>query len=164
MVLGNFSLCKVGIHTHALAKHVGIGSGVVQQQVEHDDIGSHLHKVTGAKVVEGLVGRFLHVGHSLLKLVGHSLGTCLYALQFLAHFGLLKLTHLCQVRAIGHIAYGCHHLQLRGALVDRGDAGIAVVALNGILHHKARTAVNLNGVVGVLVAVLRVHALGQRGE
>jgi hypothetical protein len=47
---------------------------------------------------------------------------------------------------------GPDDLDLGGALVDVGDAGVAVEALHRILAHETVAAVNLDGVVGDAVA------------
>ena len=69
-----------------------------------------------------------------------------------------------EVRAGGDVADGGHDLQLRGALVDVRDAGVAVEAFAGVVLHEARSAVHLDGVVRVAVGELRRHALAHRGE
>ena len=120
--------------------------------------------MAGADVVEGSIASFLHACRGFLQFVGHSLGACHERFHGFAHLSLFKFAGLCEVRTVGDIADGGNHLQLRRTLVDRGDAGIAVVALDGVVHHKARTAVNLDGVVSVLVAIFRVHALGEWRE
>ena len=71
---------------------------------------------------------------------------------------------LLEERALRHGVDRRNDLQLRGALVDVHDAGVAVEALARIVLHEARAAVDLNGVVGQLVGILRREELDQRGE
>ncbi len=75
VVAGNLSLGMVGIDPYALAEEFGVGRGVVEQEVEHDDVGCHLYQMAGAKVVVGGVGGFLHPCNGFLELVGHEVGT-----------------------------------------------------------------------------------------
>ena len=50
---------------------------------------------------------------------------------------------------------GRHDLQLAGAFIDGGDAGVAQVAFDGIVLHVARAAENLDGVVGHFARTFR---------
>ena len=68
------------------------------------------------------------------------------------------------IKTIGHITDGCHGLQLSCTLVDACNACVAINTLASIFQHETTTTVNLNTVVGVLVGILGVHALGQRCE
>ena len=71
---------------------------------------------------------------------------------------------LLQERALRHGVDRRNDLQLRGSLVDVHNACVAVQPLAGIVLHKTRSAVDLDGVVGQLVGVLRREELHQRRE
>ena len=63
-----------------------------------------------------------------------------------------------------HAAEGGHDLELRRALVDVGDAGVARVPLDGEVAHVPRAAVDLQRFVGHAVGHLRRAGFGERRE
>ena len=92
---------------------------------------------------------------------GHAL---LQRLEALGDLTLQHLLHDVEVGAIGDVADGSHYLQLGRTLIDREDTRVAEEALRLILHDEARTTVDGDGVVSILVGPLGVGALGQRRE
>ena len=64
----------------------------------------------------------------------------------------------------GNAAHRRHHLQLAGALVDGGDAGVAEVALGRVVLHVARAAQHLDRVVGHADAHFRAIILAHGRE
>ena len=109
-----------------------------------------------------LVATLFHVVHALFVKFHQLSHTLFERLQVIGHLLFEHLFHDAEVSSVGDIANGGHHLQLRCTLVDREDARIAIEALTLILHDEARTAMNLYGVISVLVGVFRVHTLCQR--
>ena len=85
-------------------------------------------------------------------------------LHGLVVFGGSVTLDLLHEGALGHGVDRRHDLQLRGTLVDIHDTCVAVEALAGIVLHEARAAVDLDGVVGLLVGVLRREELDERRE
>ena len=55
-------------------------------------------------------------------------------------------------------------MQLRCSLINRSDTRITSITLDGIVHHEARSAVNLERIIGILVAILRIHPLCQGSQ
>ena len=124
----------------------------------------HLDETTGVEGdVLGILDS-LHLGEGFLVEGGHGLEFGLHGSNGLAVLASGVLLDLVEVSARGDVADGGNHLQLGRTLIDAGDAGVTVDALTGVVTHEAATAVNLHAVVGVLVAELARHALGQRRE
>ena len=48
-----------------------------------------------------------------------------------------KVFYNLRVEAVGDVADGSHCLEVRRALVDGGDAGVAIDTLAGIFEHEA---------------------------
>ena len=141
----------------------GMG-GVVEDEQRHHDVASHVVKTTGQEVLNLLVVGALDVVDALLVEFHERAHSVLQGLQVLGDFVLEHFLHDGEVGAVGDVTDGSHHLQLRRAFVDGEDTGVAVEALALVLHDEARTTVDADGIVGVLVGVLGVHALGQRRE
>ena len=111
-----------------------------------------------------LVLTLLNVFESLLVELDHLFYTSLKRLQFLGNLLLKHLLDDAEVSAVRDVADSSHYLKLCCTLVDREDTCIAIQTLALVLHNEARTTVYLDGIVGVLVGILRVHTLCQRSE
>ena len=128
----------------------------------HHAVGGEFVEVATAEVGELVVVRGLHSFDGFVELRVHGLSAGLEALVFGGHFARFQVLEHLAVGAGGDVREGGNRLQLRRAFVNGGDACVAVEALAGVFEHVARTAVNLDAVVGVQVGVFGVHALGQR--
>ena len=130
--------------------------------MRHHAVGSHLVETACGEVEQFLILGFLHGIGASFQFVGHFL----YAVHQRLHgFAARDLFVLAQDRSISTVCYvadGSNRLQLGSTFVDAGDTCVAVDALASIFHHEARTTVNLNTVVSVLVGIFRVHTFGQR--
>ena len=148
----------------ALEEQLRRAACVVDDEQRHEDVARHVVEAAGKEVVYVLAAGLFHVVYGLLVQLHHLAGAYLQPAHILGHLVLQHLLHHREVSAVGDVAYCGHHLQLRRALVDGEYARVAVEPLALVLHDEARAAVNLYGVVGVLVGVLGVHALGNGRE
>ena len=158
-MLGDFSFSKVQVHLHAIAEEFRSLCGVAEQQLAHDAVCSEFVQVTAAKVGEFVVFNGLHVFDSFVVLFVHSLGAGLEAFVFRANIHSFEFFEHEAVAAGGDVRKCCNRLELRRTFVNGGDTSVAVEALASVFKHVARTAVNLDTVVAVLVCVFGVHAL-----
>src|SRR5574344_1490867 len=142
-----------------LLEQLGSACGVLKQQNRHDDVGSHLVETACEEILKILVALLLDVVERILILLDELGDARTHRGCTLADRTLHHLVHDREIGAVGDVADGSYHLQLGCSLVDREDARVAIEALALILHDEARTAVNLYGVVGVLVGILGVHTL-----
>ena len=85
-------------------------------------------------------------------------------MQVGAHLILQHLLDDAQISTVGDVADGCYNLELGSTFVDGEDTCITEQALTLVLHNEARTSVYRDGIVSILVGILRVHTLGQRRE
>ena len=147
--LRDLRLCKLAEH----ARRSGILlrlTGLTGQQVGDDDVSGGLHQAAGMEILESadLLVAGLDPGLHLRELDGQLLE--------LRHHGTHRLRvafsgiapDLLQERALRHGVDRRNDLQLRGSLVDVHNACVAVQPLAGIVLHKTRSAVDLDGVVG----------------
>ena len=145
-------------HAHedvdALLKLLGAVGGVAQQKQREDDVARHVVETAAKEVVLVLVGVSLHLLHSLSVEVD-AFGNAVLQ-RFEALCGLIgqQLLHDVEVGAVGDVADGSDHLQLRRTLVDGEDTGIAQQTLCLVLHNEAGAAMHAHAVVGVLVGKL----------
>jgi len=162
VVLRDFGFGEVQVHLHALVEQFRRLGGIAEEQLGHHAVGGHFVQVAAAEVGEFVVVCRLHEFHSFVVLGVHGLCAGLECFVFRAHIlGFEFFEHLA-VGAGGHVREGRNRLQLRRTFVNGGDTSIAVEALASVFKHVARTAVNLDTVVAVLVCVFGVHALGER--
>ncbi len=161
-MLGDFGFGEVQVHLHALVEQFRRLGGVAEEQLAHHAVGGHFVQVAAAEVGELVVVRGLHDFDCLVELRVHGLRAGLEALVFGSHFACFQFLEHLAVGAGGDVREGCNRLQLRRTFVNRSDTGVAVQALASVFEHVARTAVNLDTVVAVLVGVFGVHALGKR--
>ncbi len=161
-MLGDFGFGEVQIHLHALFEQFRCLGGVAEHELAHHAVGGEFVQMTAAEVGELVVVRGLHSFDSFVELRVHGLRAGLEALVFGGHFARFQFLEHLTVGAGGDVREGGNRLQLRRAFVNGGDACVAVEALASVFEHVARTAVNLDAVVGVQVGVFGVHALGQR--
>ena len=161
-MLRDFGFGEVQVHLHALVEQFRRLGGIAEEQLAHHAVGGHFVQVTAAEVGEFVVVCRLHEFHSFVVLGVHGLCAGLEAPVFGGHFARFQFLEHLAVGAGGDVREGGNRLQLRRAFVNRSDTGVAVEALAGVFEHVARTAVNLDAVVGVQVGVFGVHALGER--
>ena len=112
----------------------------------------------------GLLLDLLDMGDRLLELRAQRDEPLHERLHGLDMPGFLVTLDLFEIGALGHVVDRRHDLQLRRALVDIHDTGVAVEPFAGIILHETRTAVNLDRVVGHLIGVLGREEFQQRRE
>ena len=161
-MLGDFGFGEVQVHLHALFEQFGCLGGVAEEQLAHHAVGGEFVEVAAAEVGELVVVRGLHSFDGFVELRVHGLSAGLEALVFGGHFARFQFLEHLAVGAGGDVRKCCNRLQLRRAFVNGGDTCVAVETLASVFKHVARTAVNLDTVVAVLVCVFGVHALGER--
>ena len=125
-----------------------------------------LDQTTGVEILEAaklLVPRF-DAGDHLREFRGQLLQLRNDGLHGLAVFGGGVALDLLHEGAFGHGVDSRDDLQLRSAFIDIHDARVAVETLAGVILHEARTAVDLDSVVGLLIGVLRREELDKRRE
>ena len=158
-MLGDFGFGEVQVHLHALFEQFGCLGGVAEHELAHHAVGGEFVEVAAAEVGELVVVRGLHGFDSFVELRVHGLRAGLEALVFGGHFARFQFLEHLAVGAGGDVREGGNRLQLPRAFVNGSDACVAVEALAGLFEHVARTAVNLDAVVGVQVRVFGVHAV-----
>ena len=162
VVLCDFGFGEVHVNLHALVEEFrGLG-GVAEEQLAHHASGSEFVQVTAAEIGEFVVFNGLHVFDSFVELGVHRLHAGLDGFVFRANVHSFEFFEHLAVAAGGDVREGGNRLQLRRTFVNGGDTSVAVEALASVFKHAARTAVNLDTVVAVLVCVFGVHALGER--
>ena len=144
--------CVVNVHCSRVEERL-VDLGVLEKEIRHDDVAGHFHKATGHEVEQcGIVG-FRYLGNRSIVFLGGS-GKCLgHGCEFRGISGFGISAYEGAVCACGDVADSSHYLKLGCAFVDRCDTCVAVDAFAGIIFHEARAAVNLNAVIGVLIAV-----------
>ena len=162
VVLGDFSFGEVQVHLHALVEQFRCLGSVAEEQLGHHAVGGEFVQMTAAEVGEFVVFNGLHVFNSFIVLFVHSLGAGLEAFVFRANVHGFEFFEHEAVAAGGDVRKCSNSLELRRTFVNGGDTSIAVEALASVFKHVARTAVNLDTVVAVLVCVFGVHALCKR--
>ena len=70
-MLRNFRFSKVQIYMCRFGEQVGSLACVLNQQVAHDDIGSHFHQSAGCEVEQFLILSFFNGVGAGFELVGH---------------------------------------------------------------------------------------------
>ena len=70
------------------------------------------------------------------------------------HLGFEHFLHDIEVGSVGNVTDSCHNLKLCSTFIDGENAGIAHQSLCLVLHNKARTTVNADAIVGILVRKL----------
>lgn len=162
-VLGDFGGGHVDVDLGALDEGLVV-LGAEHHQIAHHQVAGHLDQAAGHEVEVLLVAGGSNLLDGLLIGLGQGGELGGQGCEFTAEaFGGIFLDER-SIGAGGDVAYGCHYLQLGRAFVDGGDAGVAVDALAGVVLHEAGTAMDLDAVVGVLVAVFAAHALGHGGQ
>ena len=161
-MLRNFGFGEVQVHLHALFEQFRCLGGIAEHELAHHAVGGEFVQMTAAKVGELVVVRCLHNFDCFVELRVHGLRAGLEALVFGGHFARFQFLEHLAVGAGGHVRESCNRLELRRTFVNGGDTSVAVEALASVFKHVARTAVNLDTVVAVLVCVFGVHALGER--
>ena len=162
VVLCDFGFGEVQVHLHALFEQFRCLGGVAEEQLGHHAVGGEFVEVAAAEVGELVVVRGFHDFDGFVELRVHGLRAGLEALVFGGHFARFQFLEHLAVGSGVDVREGGNRLQLRRAFVNGGDTSIAVEALAGVFEHVARTAVNLDAVVGVQVGVFGVHTLRKR--
>lgn len=147
-----FRTCVVNVYCGRVEERL-VNLGILEQEIRHDDVSGHFHKATGHEVEQcGIVG-FCYLCNRGIVFLGES-GKCLcHGCEFRGISGFGIIVYERAVCTGSDVADCSHYLQLGCAFVDRCDAGVAVDAFAGIIFHEARAAVNLNAVIGILIAV-----------
>ena len=160
----NSAFSVANIYVSALSEEFWSTGSVVEDKERHNDFCSHFIEAACQEVVEVVVASCLHIVDSVFILFYHLSHTFLQCLEFWSHFFFEHFLDDAKVSAVGHIADSCHHLKLGSTFVDREDTSVAEQALALVFHDEARTTVNRNSIVSVLVGVFRVHTLCQWSE
>jgi hypothetical protein len=63
----------------------------------------------------------------------------------------LVFVNIVEIRTVRHITNRCYNLKLCRSFVDGSDTSITIETFTGIVSHKARTTMNLNTVVSILI-------------
>ena len=162
VVLCDFGFGEVQVHLHALFEQFGRLGGVAEEQLAHHAVGCEFVEGAAAEVGERVVVRCLHSFDSFVELRVHGLRAGLEAPVFGGHFARFQFLEHLAVAAGSDVRKCCNRLELRRTFVNGGDTSVAVEALASVFEHVARTAVNLDAVVGVQVRVFGVHTLRKR--
>ncbi len=137
---------------------------IVEHQITHHDIPCHLNKAASHEIQEfGIVD----TGNSLYGidiLLGHEIQRSLYCLVLGGNLFLSLTLDPVEICAGSDVADSRHNLKLSGSLINRGDTCIAINLLACIIFHETGTAVDLDAVIGILIAEFRCHTLCKRGE
>ncbi len=161
----NILLGHANIDVGALLEELRSLAGIADDKQRHHELGSHIVETTSQEVLSVLILQSLDISQSLLVNGDELLDTSLQTSYAVA--ALDRSSHLLDVvqhGAVGDVTDSSHYLQLSGTLVDREDTCVAEQALALVLHDEARTTMDADSIVGVLVGILGVHTLSQWGE